>query len=139
MGNPIHERTRIVKIFILEDDPSRIKQFRKYLPRQYGHDAEIVITQTAADAKATLAARAPFDIAFLDHDLGEEVYVSSLNEETGYRVAEFIARKKIPISRIALHSLNTPGAIKMEMVLKKAGYDAARFPFIQWLQQAKDA
>ena len=67
-----------MNIFILEDDIVRIAWFKK----EFKQDT-LTINTDAEPAKKILK-KQKFDLIFLDHDLGGEVYVSSDNANTGY-------------------------------------------------------
>ena len=69
-----------LKILILEDDVSRIGIFKEKLK---GHD--LYFFDEAADAIGAfkLMTDKPWDIVFLDHDLGGQVFVPSSHPNTG--------------------------------------------------------
>ena len=107
-----------MKIFILEDDPERIKKFRRNL---IGH--ELDITTTVDEGKKYINKK--YDLIFLDHDLGGHQMVDS-GEGTGYELAALIADTVNKNSAIIIHSLNHYGASAMHFCLP----DAQRIPFI---------
>ena len=107
-----------MKIFVLDDNDERLKSFKKYLPHIYGFDCVMVFAKDVAEARGKLVEFQPFDVAFLDHDLGDEIFVPSINPNTGFRVAEFIKDNDIGVAKVFVHSLNAPGSIKMEQLLK---------------------
>jgi CheY-like chemotaxis protein len=103
---------------VLDDDPVRLGRFRGWLR---GHKVAFALDADAAiDA---LQAHGPFDVAFLDHDLGPGA--------TGRTVAEHIAampRARRP-ARVVIHSWNPRGAADMHAILQRAGVDSAIAPF----------
>lgn len=105
-----------MNIFILEDDPNRQKLFmRKFI----GH--EVVIVDNVTDAINELKAK-PFDLIFLDHDLGGEIFVNSENENTGYQLAKWIKEQDqiLKNSTFIIHSLNPVGAQNIKAILPSA-------------------
>jgi CheY-like chemotaxis protein len=106
-----------VNIFVLEDDEQRKLAFkRKFL----GHN--ITIIDNIKEAINILSTNIAFDMIFLDHDLGGEVYVNSENENTGYQLAKWISQQKkiLKESIIIVHSLNQVGAQNIKAVLPNA-------------------
>ena len=93
-----------IKVLALDDDLQRLKYF-EYWSMQY--DFDLTCVQTAKEAIDCLkASEFPctdeiadfperevtgigFDVIFLDHDLGGQIYVPS-GKETGYEVAEYL-------------------------------------------------
>lgn len=70
--------------------------------------------ETAEEAIAILKKESPFDIVYLDHDLGNTVYAPS-DEKSGFFVAQFITEMpsdKLP-KRVIVHSHNPIGARNM--------------------------
>jgi CheY-like chemotaxis protein len=104
-----------MRILILDDDNIRHVEFAKRL-----HAHKVIHTYTAEDCIDALKNRSNFDICFLDHDLGGEVYVES-GKNTGYEVTEWLMNnpEKQP-DRIVVHSLNPAGVQNMVNCLPKA-------------------
>jgi len=96
-----------MKILFLDDDHNRIDIVKK----RWGTNHELSIAETAAEAIALLK-KIKFDLASLDHDLGGKVYQQS-GENTGYEVAQFIAKMKEPPPIVIVHSWNYHGAQNM--------------------------
>lgn len=99
-----------MKIFILEDNPLRIETFRHLCFTTWGNNLNLFIATNVDEAKDILKSNNNFDISFLDHDLGGDVYVPSEHENTGYQLAKFIQQEKIEISTIIIHSHNPNGS-----------------------------
>lgn len=110
-----------MRVLILEDSPKRVKKFRQKL---IGH--EIVHTASAKEAIEYLKDSEIFDHCFLDHDLGDKVFVAS-GPGTGWEVAKWIGEhpEKRP-SKIIVHSLNSNGARNM---MNELGSPAEYIPF----------
>jgi CheY-like chemotaxis protein len=117
-----------MKIFFLEDNPDRYQQFYLWLAKKkQGVDTEIdVVTAESADeAYEAFKTNKKFDFIFLDHDLGRQVFVDSLEENTGYRVALYIRDNEIKYDRCIVHSQNPAGAENIKSALP----DAELIPF----------
>ena len=112
----------MIRIFILEDDDNRIKQFRKNFI-----NAELTITKDSKDAIKILRKQLPYDYLFLDHDLGGQQMTKS-GENTGYEVAQWLSKNALKKPKLGLyiHSLNIPGAKNMHDAL---GY-GTHIPFV---------
>lgn len=106
------------KLFILEDDPRRMekvyKKFGKFLVITHAEDVET--------AKRLFVKNEYYDYIFLDHDLGGEVFVDSINENTGYSFTKFMVKqqKNFRYGTIVLHSQNPVGAMNMKNALEDA-------------------
>lgn len=101
-----------MKILILEDDPNRQEKFRKIIQNR-GWGLTMVDTAEAAIRELK---KEEFDMIFLDHDLGGEVYVSSDHRNTGAEVARFLNKNPVKCS-VVIHSLNVPGATVMAKLI----------------------
>lgn len=97
-----------MKVFILEDDQNRMKQFYKKL-KNY----EIIHSDNVENAKEKYSD--DIKIFFLDHDLNTPL------EGNGYQFAKFLAKQKdIHKKEIYIHSMNIIGAQNIKRVLPKA-------------------
>jgi len=113
--NPLPLGMGRLKILILEDCPERQKKFCDNLMAA----DSIVIVENPSDAKAKLNEE-EWDVLFLDHDLGGQVYQES-KEGTGWEVADWLSKnesRKPPT--IICHSLNTAGRNNMLSLLPGA-------------------
>lgn len=114
------------RIFILEDDPLRIVQFRKAC---IGHDLTLAVD--CDEAKRLW--QPPYDLVCLDHDLGGETFVDSRYENTGFQFCRFLTEpqpfKDLRQTPFIVHSYNPEGAYQMYRNLKDAGYIVYRIPF----------
>jgi hypothetical protein len=111
-------------ILFLDDDASRTKAFKSRVPSAL----------TAENAKDFIELLKKIEgdepvQAFLDHDLGGEVYVDSSRENTGMEVVRWIVANNPKIMDIVVHSHNGPAAARMVVALCDAGYEARAIPF----------
>lgn len=113
-----------MRILILEDDQSRIDEFKK---RLVGKD--LTITDDANEACKILSENEPFDYIFLDHDLGGQTHVKS-EDGTGYQVAKWPAEHQDKAFIVHVHSLNPSGAKNMVSIMKDAGINVYYTPFL---------
>lgn len=102
-----------MKIFILEDDPRRMKLFYKKI----GVENTIFHSDNVEEAKKIFNDHKPFDYIFLDHDLGGEIYVPSGHSNTGYQFAKLLAEQDDLSGNICIHTMNPIGAENMAEVL----------------------
>jgi CheY-like chemotaxis protein len=112
-----------MKIFILEDDPTRVNGFNEMFP-----DYDLTVTEFFSEAKELLTQN-KYDVIFLDHDLGGRQMVSSDEEETGYQVAKIIddtINKDVPV---LVHSWNPEGAKNIANVLTNGKRQVVVIPF----------
>ncbi len=115
-----------MRIFVLEDDPSRIHWFEQ---RFIGHDV------TYADSCLQIERfQPPYDLICLDHDLGGRQM--SKHEDNGERFAVLIreqhGRLQRPETVVVVHSFNPEGAARIVREMAETGYSctvAAPFRF----------
>lgn len=119
------------KIFILDDEPARHRTFTKRFA-----GAQITRAFNATDGMACLE-DGPYDVAYIDHDLGDWYKVldedgETLVERTGLTVLEHmlnnIPREKWPRA-VIVHSWNAPRAKLMVELLRDKEVPAAYQPF----------
>ena len=107
------------RLFVLDDVEGRHLLIAQRYP-----EWERVHVYGYSDAVAALEKEARFDLALLDHDLGED-------PRTGYDVALAIAAmasERRPVEAI-VHSHNPNGAERMRDVLLDAGIECKWVPF----------
>lgn len=114
-----------MNIFILEDNEERIKIFNKYFI-----DHNIFTANSVNSAKEVIKKNKKWDVIFLDHDLGGQIYVNSYEENTGYRFAQYIKENKIKYNQLIIHSMNIAGANNIKSILK----DGLIVPFFRLFQ-----
>jgi len=116
------EAAKQKRIFILEDDPFRIRQFCEALLH-----CDVTIRTNVEAAKA--AWNPPYDVVSLDHDLGGETYVDSSHENTGYQFTKWLCQEPRDVKKYYVHSYNPDGATNMLHELLKADVVVYRIPF----------
>lgn len=92
-----------MKVFILEDDPGRIRWFRE---RFIGHDVTFIESCTEADKF-----QPPYDLILLDHDLGGRQM--NEHEDCGLTFIKLIKNKLTAEDTLVVHSYNSVGATRM--------------------------
>ena len=98
-----------MKIFILEDDQSRIIQFGRFFHGHKDIDWTCITTCDKADKF-----RPPYDYLFLDHDLG-----SRNSGDDGTTFCRLIKDKLNKEVRVVVHSYNYSAAMAMAAILEK--------------------
>jgi len=126
-----------MRILVLEDDPNRVKKFRREL---VGHAVDY-----AADVQSAvgLLAAHRYDLMFLDHDLGGQEMVDSSEENTGYQFAVAVAADgRNSGAVVVVHSCNPAGADNIVAALPLAV--KAPFPVlniaaaVEWAEEQID-
>ena len=112
-----------MKIMILEDSAERVISFYNMFNNQ-----SLTIVNTAEDA-INLVNYIKFDVIFLDHDLGERVYVDSEEKNTGYQVAKILSDSMNSKTPIIIHSWNPIGVKNMKNTLKNHKAQVVDIPF----------
>lgn len=105
-----------MKILFLDDMEIRHKTFAKKFK---GND--ITFVKTAKEAIDVLSKDLEWDLICLDHDLGNRIFISSNDENSGYQVAKFLEDKNLKCE-IVIHSCNPIGAKNMMRCLPQADY-----------------
>ena len=113
-----------MKVFILEDDKNRMKQFNRAL-----HKHTILHADTVEKAIKILEENEGLIILFLDHDLDNKVFVPSSNSNTGYALAKYINKSGKVYPQIIIHSMNVIGAKNMSDTLINCTDDLQVIPF----------
>lgn len=121
-----------MKIFVLEDAQERIEIFKKLL---IGHQVDFF--ETAESAIANLTEKDGYDMFFLDHDLGGQIYVDS-GAGTGFEVAQKLVGDETIYNKnrtafVFVHSCNYYGAGNMQALLMNK-FKTLAFPFTVLLQ-----
>jgi NAD+-processing family protein with receiver domain len=108
-----------MKILFLDDQKVRHTAFAHIYSN---HD--ITHARNYTQCIISLRSDGPFDVALLDHDLGEE--------HTGSDVARFIASELdvcLRPKQVVIHSWNPTGARHMQQILQSVGISAVCAPF----------
>lgn len=114
-----------MRIFLLEDDPSRIFRFTQAL---IGHE----VTTCMHVDQARDAWRPPYDVVSLDHDLGGDTFVDSAHANTGAAFARWLTGRpdeELMPPRWFTHSLNPDGARNIVSILAGVGIGVSGQPF----------
>ena len=112
-----------MNVLFLDDNALRCPQFRSAVP------CATIVNTSKECIEALEAATEPWDIVFLDHDLGGEVYCDSWREDTGAEVARWMAAHKPAVGVVVLHTFNDCGKRNMVFPLVQAGYTVEYIPF----------
>jgi CheY-like chemotaxis protein len=117
-----------MKIFVLEDDTEyRIPQFQELFAAH-----NLVYAVDSGQALEALRQQ-KFDLIFLDHDLGGQLYVDSRRHNTGYQVAAGLRKTINAETNVVVHSWNPAGAENIAKLLaKRARGKVKRIPFGQF-------
>lgn len=110
-------------ILVLEDNLSRQDTFRRRYP-------DAVIVATAPDCIERLAE--PWDLIYLDHDLGGNKLPDSDSEDCGMVVVRHIIEhepQQLKATEFIIHSANAHRGRIMAVDLTRAGYNAVWKPY----------
>ena len=118
-------------ILFLDDSRARINYFRSKVP-----NATIVMSAQKCIEK--LSRGDEYEILFLDHDLGGEVYVDSHSKNSGMEVVRWIESHNPIIKQIIVHSHNYYAAQDMVDRLRKKKYKADAVPYTILKEKIKD-
>ena len=123
-----------MKIFVLEDDPIRIKHFEKIF-KNY----TTVIATNVEEAKNKIYEH-EYNTIFLDHDLGGEQMIDSSKENSGYQFAKYIVESddRHINAQIVIHSQNPVGALNMKRLFEYWKYEVVIKPYMQIYNETKD-
>lgn len=107
-----------MKIFILEDNSARNAWFREKLLT----DFSVYMAVDVIEAKTIHEKHGPFDYYFLDHDLGDEVYVDSEYWNTGAQFSKWLVEHGVTGENemVIVHSMNQNGSEYMVNMFSKA-------------------
>lgn len=123
-ANVFYTRNEVMmRIFILEDDRQRILLFREA-------SAELDVTYAESCAEAQERYHPPYDVMFLDHDLGGQIFVNSDDDNTGSAFSRWLPADDAKYHpTIIIHSYNPDGTEYMRQTLVDKGYTAHKIPF----------
>lgn len=114
-----------MRVFLLEDDSTRIREFRRAFI-----GTELHVAVDMSDVPDTF--KPPYDILCLDHDLGGRQMVDGRDQNTG---TEFCRRLPMRTESdfdplIVIHSFNMTAAMGMYHMLHDKGYtNVLYYPF----------
>lgn len=118
----------MIRMLFLDDDDQRHKSFLKKFP--------YATTVTTAEACIEALKRHPWDVVWLDHDLGGEVYRNPKDKNCGMEVVRWLTEYITSVGQIVVHTLNHPAGIRMVDTLVDHGYNVFRLTFLE-LDKAK--
>jgi len=107
-----------MKILILEDDEERIKFFKQYLAKEH----ILHFARHVWEAENIFDKEQPFNVIFLDHDLGGRAFVDPAEEDTGSGFARFLKNKDLSKTTVVTHTFNSEGARSIQSILKNVMY-----------------
>jgi DNA-binding response OmpR family regulator len=106
-----------MKTLILEDNENRINWFQQRFT-----DITMVDFARTAEEGIKLVQENIYSLIFLDHDLGDRIFVDSNDPNTGYQVAKAIVETDNKGAQIIIHSMNPGGANAIKSLLPNATY-----------------
>ena len=117
------------RVMILEDDPQRIRMFKSILELQAQNVDYYTTAHEFIEATQT---ETHVDLMLLDHDLGNRVYVSEDEENTGSEVVRHILKNvdKFKETKFIIHSFNNVAAKSMYDNLRTFSSNVAYVPGI---------
>jgi CheY-like chemotaxis protein len=116
-----------MKILILEDNLVRIEKFKELFRNQ-----ELWIFDNVKSAFEFCQVE-DIQLMLLDHDLGNQIWVDSNEDNTGYQfVKKLIENQLQKNSLYYIHSSNPIGANKMLNLLLDNKFDGIWFPYHLW-------
>lgn len=100
-----------LRILVVEDNLDRIEWFQNEFDYKF---------DLAKDAFAAigLVNKSKYDMIFLDHDLGDRIFVDSSEPNTGYQVAKTIVNSLNNNTPVIVHSHNPEGVKNIQSVLR---------------------
>ncbi|MDR0920567.1 MAG: response regulator [Oscillospiraceae bacterium] len=106
-----------MKIFFLDDSKERQIVFQHHFAKL----AEIIFASDIEEAKEKFLPNAEYDLIFLDHDLGDRIFVSSEDENTGAEFCRWLKNNwENSGTPIYIHSHNPVGAKNMINIIGTA-------------------
>ena len=108
-----------MRIFVLEDDPIRIRWFRE---RFIKHETTFVTSCDAVDSYEP-----PYDLILLNHDLGGRQMLE--HEDCGLTFVKLIKSKLLGTDLVIVHSYNRPGAKRMLDEIDKSVHFCDHMPY----------
>lgn len=120
-----------MRILFLDDNGPRTETFLRAVA--INSKDRIYTTKTAEGCISRLEDE-EWDYVFLDHDLGDEIFVDSNRPDCGMEVVRWLEANKKNIHCIFVHTANEPARNAMVKKLKAAGYTAVDscFLHIKW-------
>lgn len=134
-----------VRLLVVEDDESRVRNFRLWLPPE----VRLVWAKNAGQAMGTLrrAEADTFAGLMLDHDLDHRTMTADGSRFTGTHVAHVIVeRLRQSAPPVLVHSMNFSEGDAMAATLERHGFPVTRIPMreltrqsvLAWLDEVRD-
>jgi hypothetical protein len=123
-----------IKILVLDDDEIRLKAFSK----KYGSEARVALASDFPAFKRFLVEEGPWDIVFLDHDLGLTAIDDACFKTVHGCQEPYNGKDAVNLlvdvadpnrTEVFVHSWNIGEAIRMTELLDEAGFACHRVPF----------
>jgi len=89
---------------------------------------DLTIVETADECIRQLSERT-FDLVFLDHDLGGEIYCDSSREDCGMEVVRWLKKEGGKHGGFIVHTMNAVAAAAMYLELSALGYRVTQATF----------
>jgi CheY-like chemotaxis protein len=133
----------MIRILLIEDDDSRVRIFREWLPE----DVRLVHAGSAGRAIGILQRdRNTYAGIMLDHDLQGQIATDMDFFLSGTNVVKTIIANVTPSTPVLVHSMNPSDAPKMVIALTKSGFSVTRIPmrvlteegFKAWLDEVRE-
>jgi DNA-binding response OmpR family regulator len=117
----------MIRLLLVEDDSDRHAFFTAHLPKE----VRVVWARSGGAALAILKKDEAdtYHGVLLDYDLYKQGVTADGAFTNGGVVAKAVAQKLDQGVPVLVHSMNTPGAMKMVTILAAAGFDVTRVPF----------
>ena len=109
------------KILVLDDDNLRLHWFREEFSKYF----DMTLCNTIEDAQKGVLENSPYDLFFLDHDLGEGRCLGN-----GVTFSEWLAKNYDGTAKVIIHSENSHGASVMYTHLYKK-FKTRIFPYTE--------
>lgn len=132
---------RRIRLLIVEDDPNRIEQFRRWIPG----DILYVVTSNAGSAMGILNRDRGkvYSGILLDHDLKR---FNSGDLTDGKDVVSAVVKHVSPDRPVLVHSVNEQQAPIMVELLASRGFSVTRMPFpklskeifLKWIDEVRE-
>ncbi len=114
-----------MRIFILEDDPSRIRQFCGWFGLGLKREDKIQ-WDCVHTCVREYDFKGQYDYVFLDHDLGGRQMIA--DEDSGTKFVKLI-KDRIGSARVIVHSFNGDAAKRMVRDIQDVTKNVVYFPF----------
>jgi CheY-like chemotaxis protein len=138
------KRRFMLRILLIEDDNSRVRQIKEWLPE----DVRLVHAGSAGRAIGILQRdRNSYAGIMLDHDLQGQIATDMDFFLSGSNVVKTIMEYVPPDTPVLVHSMNLGEAPRMVTALSRSGFSVTRLPMIvmtqesliEWLEEVRES